>query len=112
MFTNAGCTLFRKGIDTKTRLPTWDAVNIDAVYWEESTGQTLVSNQGGSHEMKQNNSIFVVIPKAYVPDPLPKKGDLIARGINADMENAHTIMNVEDFLYGSESVQHIEVTAI
>ena len=112
MFTNSSCTLFRKGIDTKTRLPTWDAVNIEAVYWEESAGQTLSSNQGGSHEMKQNNSIFVVIPKAYLPEILPKKGDLIARGINADMENAHTVMNVEDFLYGSEDVQHIEVTAV
>ena len=112
MFTNTGCTLFRKGADKKTRLPTWDAVNIEAVYWEESTGQTLSSNQGGSHEMNQNNSIFVVIPKAYLPEIQPKKGDLIARGINADMSNAHTVMNVENFLFGSEDVQHIEVTAV
>lgn len=112
MFTNSSCTLFRKGADKKTRLPTWDAVNIDAVYWEDGAGQTLVSNQNGSHEMKQNNSIFVIIPKAYLPEIQPKKGDLIARGINADMSNAHTVMNVEGFLYGSEDVQHIEVTAV
>lgn len=112
MFTNASCTLFRKGVDTKTRLPTWGAVNIEAVYWEEGIGQTSISNQSGDHGMKQKNSVFIIIPKAYLPDQLPQKGDLIAYGINADQRDAHTIMNVEDFLYGSESVQHIEVTAV
>lgn len=112
MFTNASCTLIRKGVDTKARLPTWESVNIEAVYWEESSGQTAVSNQNGSHEMKQQDSVFVVIPKKHVPDPLPKKGDLIARGTDADQSKAHTVMNVEDFLYGSEAVQHIEVTAV
>lgn len=112
MFTNASCTLFRKSMDAAARLPTWESVNIDAVYWEEGTGQTAVSNQNGSHEMKQQNSILVIIPKAYVPDPLPKKGDLIARGADSDQNKAHTIMNVKDFLYGSDAVQHIEVTAI
>lgn len=112
MFTNASGTLFRKGVDAKTRLPTWESVNIEAVYWEGSAGQTAVSNQNGSHEMKQQNCIFVMIPKEHVPDPLPKKGDLIARGTDADQSKAHTIMNVEDFLYGSEAVQHIEVTAV
>lgn len=112
MFTNASCTLFRKGADTKTRLPTWGAVNIEAVYWEEGIGQTNISNQGRNHGTQQKNSVFIIIPKAYLPDQLPQKGDLIAYGINADQKDAHTIMNVERFLYGSEAVQHIEVTAV
>lgn len=112
MFTNASCTLFRKGVDTKTCLPIWDAVNIEAVYWEEDIGQTNISNHGGDHGAKQKSSVFIIIPKAYLPDPLPQKGDLIAYGKDADQKDAHTIMNVERFLYGSETVQHIEVTAV
>lgn len=112
MFTNATCTLFRKGIDTEKRLPVWEAVEVSPVYWEESIGQTVVSNQGGAHEQKQKNSVFVVIPKASLPDPLPKKDDLIAYGTTDDRAKAHTISSVENFLYGSEAVQHLEVTAI
>lgn len=112
MFTNASCTLFRMGVDKKARLPTWDAINISAVYWEEGIGQSHTSNQNGSHEMKQKNSVFIIIPKEYVPDTLPKKGDLIAYGINADQKDAHTIMSVENFLFGSPAVQHIEITAV
>lgn len=112
MFTNASCTLFRKGVDTKTLLPTWNAVNVSAVYWEEGIGQINISNQSGDHGAKQKNSVFIIIPKAYLPDPLPQKGDLIAYGKDADQKEAHTIMSVERFLHGSESVQHIEVTAV
>lgn len=112
MFTNAGCTLFRKGVDTKTRLPTWDAVNIPAVYWEQTTGQTSVSNQNGSHEMKQNDNVLVIIPKKHVPSPMPQKGDLIALGTDAERDGAFTIRLLKNFLYGSEDVQHIEVTAV
>ncbi|MGN0592035.1 MAG: hypothetical protein ACI4JQ_02170 [Ruminococcus sp.] len=112
MFTNASCTLFHKGIDAAARLPTWEPESIEAVYWEDNAGQSLVSNQNGNHEMKQNNSVFVMIPKAYVPEQMPKRGDLIALGTDAGQQDAHTIMSVENFLYGSEAVQHIEVTAV
>ncbi len=111
MFTNDTATLYVKGIDTEKRLPVWTERKIGDVYREICRGQTSVSNQGGSHEMKQQDTVFVSIPKKNVPAILPKCGDFISFGEAASMDNAFTVMTVEDYRYGSEAVQHVEVVA-
>ena len=107
MFTNASCTLFRKGIDAAARLPTWESVPIEAVYWEGETAQKL-----DNKSLSEDDAVFIVIPKAFLPDVLPKRDDRIAYGAAESCEGAYTILRVASFLYGSEDVQHIEITAV
>lgn len=106
MFTNASCKLLSKY--RNGRSAEFLETVISPVYWEEYIGERQVSNQGGTHGMDQSNNIFVVIPASSLGDVIPKKDDKISR---CGSDKTFTVVAVEDFRFGSKSVQHIEVTA-
>lgn len=106
MFTNkSGCTVYEKTVHN--RAPTFIRHETGAVYWEDAKSQ-----ESGSDRTPQN-SVFVSVPVDNI-DFVPKVGDKIVCGIIPDLQppaTAMTIMSIEDFRYGSRSVQHWEVTA-
>lgn len=83
-----------------------------ALYWEDTQAQEIVSAGTGSSRSPTDDA-FIIIPKKslhYVPKP----DDKIFDGICTEAQppkTALTIMSVKNFLYGSESVQHLEVRA-
>lgn len=106
MFTNKqGCTIYEKTV--RNRAPTFIRHETGAVYWEDAKSQ-----ENGSDRTPQNN-VFVLIPIDNT-DYEPKVGDKIVCGIIPDLQppaTAFTVMSVEDFRYGSHSVQHWEMSA-
>lgn len=109
MYTNTKCiTVFHKGIDREKRLPVWERHIFHDVYWENVSA---MDNSKITRAMTEDNSILCIIPANSLGDFIPCKDDIIARGDAENRENGFTIMAVKNFLYGSESVQHIEVNA-
>lgn len=134
MYTNADCTIFNAYYDKSLRCDSWKKTIIKNVYWEDVSGQKIMSNG-----LENDCSCFVVIPKnadfggkKYIK---PKEyyhnssdstftfapNDIIIRGIYTgdfksikdinNIDDSHTILKANDFLYGSASVQHWEVQA-
>ena len=134
MFTDADCTIFNAYYDKSQRCDSWRKTVIKRVYWEDISGQKVMSNG-----LENDCSCFVVIPKdanfggkKYLK---PKEyyqnssdstftfapNDIIIRGIYtgdftsikeiSSLADSHTILKASDFLYGSPSVQHWEVQA-
>ena len=95
-------------------MPKWIKHTIKGVYWQSVEGQS----QNNTH-MNENDTALIIIHMSKI-NYYPKHDDIIVKGfIENDniteiqkLPNSHTIMSVADFLYGSKSVQHIEVTAI
>jgi hypothetical protein len=80
----------------------------NAIRFEDSTTLSILQKQ-----MKKVEKRLKRIPVDNI-DFVPKVGDKIVCGIIPDLQppaTAMTIMSVEDFRYGSHSVQHWEVTA-
>lgn len=134
MYTNSDCTIFNAYYDKSLRCDSWRKTIIKNVYWEDVSGQKIMSNG-----LENDCSCFVVIPKSadfggkkYIK---PKEyyhnssdstftfapNDIIIRGIYTgdfklikdinNIDDSHTILKASDFLYGSASVQHWEVQA-
>ena len=105
MFTNKpACTIWEK--TTVNRAPAYIRHVTGAVYWQEIRGQ--------SAQRTPANEAFIAIPENSINGYIPRPDDRIVPGIvtgNAPPENALTVMQIKDFLYGSQKMQHIEVTA-
>lgn len=98
----------------ENRMPEWIKHIIKGVYWQSCEGQA----QNNTH-MNESDTALIIIHKSKI-SYYPKHDDIIVKGIVAaddivqiqKLPGSHTVMSVADFLYGSENVQHIEVTAI
>lgn len=124
MYTNADCTLYLYGRDGKTE--TYTRVPVEGVYWEDVRQATFLKTG-------QQNAVaaLVVIPAESLEAPLTftQGRDLIVKGIVDDevkgtdqaelskalaaLKSAHnflTVLTVDERLYGSESVQHYELS--
>jgi len=125
MFTNADATLYlyskENGVDKYTRLP------IEGVYWEEISQSTLLRTG-----QKNSASVLLVVPLESLEFPVeftPGK-DMAVKGIIEDeidsssqaalsksltaFKAAHkpiTITSADAKLYGSEAVQHYELSS-
>ena len=92
------------------RAPAYIRHEIGPAYWQGQSGQTI---DGKSRN--QEDSIFCAIPVDSLSNYLPKRDDLLVSGLcgeNFPSGKKFTIVNVKNFLYGSEEMQHIEVTAV
>lgn len=109
MFTNKiGCTVYEKTVQDHEEAYIRHFIPI--VYWENTRAQT----QSGT-TMVQADAVFCSIPATSLSDYMPRKDDVIVCGRCEDEEPPEeglTIMSVDDFLYGSADVQHLEVTAV
>ena len=124
MYTNADITLYRYSKNGKevtyTRLP------IRKVFWDEVRQSTFLKTG-----QKDVMSVLIVIPKSSVTEKLQvtEGKDLVIRGIVADeidcsneesiaksldalkkKYNYSTIVSIDSKLYGSEAVQHYELS--
>lgn len=109
MFTNKpACTIWEK--TTVNHAPVYVRHVLGAVYWQDTRGQTV----SGSDPRSPEDNVFCAIPVGSISDYSPKKDDRILPGEVADTSPPHeslTVMKVKDFRYGSQMMQHIEVTA-
>nr|WP_288829093.1 DUF6751 family protein [uncultured Clostridium sp.] len=125
MFTNADATMYlygkENGVDKYTRLP------IEGVYWEEISQSTLLRTGE-----RNSASVLLVIPLESLESPVeftPGK-DLAVKGIIEDEIDSSsqaalsksltafkaaykfiTITSADAKLYGSEAVQHYELSS-
>lgn len=114
MFTNQpGCTVYARTVGAN-RMETYTRHYIKDVYWEQAAAQTQEKAQAaGGH--KQSYQVFCNIPAASLSDYIPQYGDLICCGfctLQQPPNDCFLVQTVEQFLYGSPDVQHIEVTAV
>lgn len=110
MYTNKiGCTVYERTVGAD-RMEAYVRHFIPAIYWEQSVGQAKSGNG-----MTKQDSVLCIIPASSLTDYIPKHSDLIVCGkCEGDAPPEHgvyTVMQVEDFRYGSPEVQHLEVTA-
>ena len=105
MFTNASCTVWEKA--ERNRSPTYVKHEYAAVYWEDIHGQS-----DGKDRDPENKALIVI--HASQLGYFPKPDDRIICG-HSDSESyvpdALTVASVSDRLYGSPTVQHIEIIA-
>jgi hypothetical protein len=110
MYTNqAFCTVYEKTVDSQTRTEVYIRHVIPEIYWQEQTGE-----KSGGKSRPPEDSVLCIIPAGSLSDYLPKRDDLLVCGLcEEDFPTGEhfTVTNVKKFLYGSENVQHIEVTA-
>lgn len=124
MYTNADCTLYLYSKEGKaekyTRTP------VEGVYWEDVRQSTFLKTG-----QRDGQTALVVIPMDTLNGPMQFTNgkDLIVKGIIADeidgsdqstlskslaaLKAAHnflTVSTVDERLYGSESVQHYELS--
>lgn len=108
MFTNTnGCTFYEKTV--RNRTPAYVRHTTGAVYWEDTTAQTVSGTTRTSE-----NAVLCIIPVKSIQGYVPKPDDRMVSGICADEQppqTALTVMSVKDFRYGSPAVQHLEVSA-
>ena len=109
MFTNKiGCTVYEKTVQNHEEA--YVRHFIPLVYWENTKAQIMSGTT-----MVQADAVFCAIPSSSLSDYTPKRDDVIVCGRCEDEESpeeGRTIMQVDDFLYGSCDVQHLEVTAV
>lgn len=124
MFTNADCTLYlySKTGNTERYIRT----PIEEVYWEDVEQSTFLKTG-----QRDACSVFLVIPMESLDEPIEftKGKDLIVKDIVEDeidcrsqktlsesleaLKKAHqylTVTSIAEFLYGSEEVQHYELS--
>ena len=108
MFTNTpGVTIWSKAVVNHT--PTYIRHQTGAAYWENTNGETI-----NGITRNPDDKILMIVSAANLGAYMPKTDDRIMNGIVTDAQppkDALTITSVKDFRYGSDSVQHIEVTA-
>lgn len=108
MFTNTpAVTIWEK--TTVNHVPAYTRHQTGAAYWEDTNGETI-----GNITRNPDDKILMIVSAANLGDYVPKTDDRILNGEIADAQppkTALTITSIKDFRYGSDSVQHIEVTA-
>lgn len=124
MFTNADVTLYLYSKDGKTE--TYTRQPVDEVFWDEVEGATVLKTG-----QKNTASVLLVIPLESLSEPItftPGK-DLVVYGLVDDEIDStdqkslseslaglkvkyqyRTITTADAKLYGSESMQHYELT--
>lgn len=124
MFTNADITLYLYGKEGKAE--TYTQLLVQGVFWDEVEGATVLRTG-----QKNTASVLLVIPLESLTDPItftPGK-DLAVYGLVDDAIDStdqktlpeslaglkakyqyRTIMTADAKLYGSESMQHYELT--
>lgn len=124
MFTNADATLYLYRKDGKN--VSYFRQPIEEVYWEDVRQSTFLKTG-----QRDAASVLLVIPFESLTDPLmlTQGKDLVVKGIVEDeidgstpetlskslaalKEKYHylTVTTVDEYLYGSESVQHYELS--
>ena len=108
MFTNTpAVTIWTKVVVNHT--PTNIRYQTGAAYWEDTNGETI-----NGITRNPDDKILMIVSAANLGEYMPKADDRIMRGVIEDAQppkTALTITSVKDFRYGSDRVQHIEVTA-
>ena len=108
MFTNtSGVTIWEKTVINHT--PTYIRHKTGAAYWEDTNGETI-----NGITRNPDDKILMIVSAANIGEYMPKADDRIMRGAIEDAQppkTSLTITSVKDFRYGSDRVQHIEVTA-
>ena len=108
MFTNTpNVTIWEKAVINHT--PTYIRHITGAAYWEDTNGENV-----NGITRNPDDKILMIISAANLGEYMPKTDDRIMRGAIEDEQPpkaAFTITSAKDFRYGSDSVQHIEVTA-
>lgn len=124
MYTNADCTLYLYNKDGKTEK--YIRTTVEGVYWEDVRQSTFIKTG-----QRDAQTALVVLPMENLEAPIrfTNGKDLIVKGIISDeisgtdqaalsrslatLKAAHdllTVMTVDERLYGSESVQHYELS--
>lgn len=124
MYTNADCTLYQYSKDGKAEKYT--RVPIEGVYWEDVRQSTFLKTG-----QRDTMSVLLVIPLGSLEGPIKitQGKDLVVKGIAestidcssqeataksmSDLKAIHgllSIMTVDECLYGSESMQHYELS--
>ena len=101
----AACTVWEKTV--VNRAPVYVPHVMGPVYWEDTNGETV-----NGITRNPDDRILCIIHASYVTY-MPKKDDRIEKGMadgNSPAGTALTVTSVKDFRYGSDAVQHIEVT--
>lgn len=108
MFTNtSGVTIWEKTVINHT--PTYIRHPTGAAYWEDTNGETV-----NGITRNPDDRALMIVSAANLGEYMPKADDRILRGAIEDAQppkTALTVTAVKDFQYGSDRVQHIEVTA-
>lgn len=108
MFTNTpNVTIWEKAVINHT--PTYIRHITGAAYWEDTNGETV-----NGITRNPDDKVLMIVSAANLGPYMPKTDDRIMRGDVTDEQppkTAMTITFVKDFRYGSDHVQHIEVTA-
>ncbi|MBR1530042.1 MAG: hypothetical protein IJ642_12195 [Oscillospiraceae bacterium] len=109
MFTNReNCTVWEKTV--VSRAPAYIRHEIGRNYQETTDAQEI----GGRNLSRSPASQQLFVIPAESMNYLPKKDDRIKDGICTESSpptDALTVVSVKDFRFGSDYVQHIEVTA-
>ena len=107
MYTNRpACTVWEKGVQDRAAIYTRHVLG--AVYWEDTRGESADSTS-----RDPDDKILCIAHKSSVTY-MPKPDDKIMDGEINDLappRTALTVTAVKDYRYGTEDVQHIEVTA-
>lgn len=124
MYTNADCTLYLYSREGKTEKYT--RIPVESVYWEDVRHSTFIKTG-----QRDAQTALVVIPVGNLETPIKftQGRDLIVKGIIAGevdctdqeafskslatLKKAHdylTVTAVDERLYGSETVQHYELS--
>lgn len=108
MFTNTtAVTIWEKAVVNHT--PTYIRHQTGAAYWEDTNGETV-----NGITRNPDDRALMIVSAANLGEYMPKADDRIMRGAIEDAQppkTAMTVTSVKDFRYGSDRVQHIEVTA-
>ncbi len=108
MFTNTpAVTIWKKAVVNHT--PTYLRHQTGEAYWEDTNGETV-----NGITRNPDDRVLMIVSAANLGEYMPKADDRIMRGAIEDAQppkTALTVTSVKDFRYGSDSVQHIEVTA-
>jgi len=112
MRTNTDITIYKRRLDTKSKIYTWKRLYIKAVMWQEEQGTSF---KNGFTESK-NVRIFIPIDYVEICDFI--EGDIVLRGnINVDttedfpncLIDRYVIKTIKKRDFGSHNLQHIEI---
>lgn len=124
MYTNADATLYLYGKEGRTE--SYTRLPVEGVYWEDVRQSTYLKTG-----QRDGTSVLLVIPLENLDGPikLTQGKDLVVKGIVEDVIDCSsqeamskslaalkaaygflTVTTVDERLYGSESVQHYELS--
>lgn len=103
----SACTVWEMVV--QNRSPTYVRHQTGAAYWEDTTGAEA------GKDRSPDNKALILIHESKLGDYMPKPDDRIMRGAvdsASPPPSSLTVKAVKDFLYGSASVRHIEISAV